>query len=139
MDAEIERLYERRGADGMRSRFVRPLIRLAHEGPMTISALAESLGGTHSAVSQTVAAMKKAGFVTSEPGHDGRTQVISLTPRATALVPLLEAEWRATEAAVAALDDELGGAVSTLSSDLARSLHRRSLSERLEDELGRPS
>lgn len=137
MDSEIENLYERRGVEGVRSRFVRPLIRLTHDGPMTISELALSLGGTHSAVSQTVAAMKNAGLVTSEAGVDGRTQVLSLTPRATQLVPLLEAEWRATEAVVAHLDDELGGAVTTLSSALQRSLADRSMTERLEAELAR--
>jgi len=136
MDADIEALYTRRGVTGMRSRFVRPLIRLSHEGPMTISALAQSLGTTHSATSQTVAAMRRAGFVTSAPGTDGRTQVVSLTPEAGALVPLLEAEWRATEAVVAALDDELDGAVTALSARLGEALARRSMSERLDDELG---
>jgi len=135
MDSEIEQLYTRRGVEGMRSRFVRPLIRIAHGGPMTISALARSLGSTHSATSQTVAAMRRAGFVSSAPGADGRTQVVTLTPAALALVPLLEAEWRATEAVVAALDDELGGAVSALSADLAAAFERRSMTARLDAEL----
>ena len=138
MDAEIELLYERHGAEGVRSRFVRPLVRLAHEGPMTITALARSLGATHSATSQTVAALKKADLVTGGPGADARTQVLTLRPRGQALVPLLEAEWRATEAVVAQLDDELDGAVTRLAADLARALERRSMSERLDEELGRP-
>lgn len=135
MDAEIEDFYERRGFPGVRSRFVRPCIRLAHEGPMTISALAQSLGGTHSATSQTVAAMKAEGLVHAQPGVDGRTQVLSLTTRAKELLPLLEAEWRATNTVVAALDDELDGAVSRLSADLERSLAQRSMSQRLDDQL----
>lgn len=137
MDDDIEQLYVRRGVEGVRSRFVRPMIRLRHDGPMTISALAASLGATHSATSQTVAAMKRAGFLTSAPGEDGRTQVLSLTPRAVELVPLLESEWRATEAVVAALDDELGGAVTDLSAALGRALAARPMSQRLEEELGR--
>lgn len=137
LDDDIEQLYVRRGVEGVRSRFVRPLIRLRHDGPMTISALASSLGATHSATSQTVAAMKRAGFLTSAPGADGRTQVISLTPRAIDLVPLLEAEWRATEAVVAGLDDELGGAVTALSKALGDALEARPMSQRLEEELGR--
>lgn len=136
MDSEIEDLYTRRGVAGMRSRFVRPLIRLSYEGPLTISALAESLGSTHSATSQTVAAMRRAGFVTSSPGADGRTQVVSLTPPATELVPLLEAEWRATDAVVIALDAELDGAVTELSDRLGEALAARSMTERLDDELG---
>lgn len=135
MDAAIDDLYAARGVDGLRSRFVRPLIRLSHEGPMTISALAQSLEGTHSGTSQTVTAMKKAGFVTAQPGPDARTQVLALTRRAAELVPLLEAEWRATESVVAGLDDELGGAVSSLSARLAQSLGQRSMTERLDDAL----
>lgn len=137
MDGEIEGLYVRRGIEGVRARFVRPLIRLAHEGPMTISALAQSLSGSHSATSQTVAAMKSSGFLTSEPGADGRTRVLSLTTRAREIVPLLEAEWRATATVVAGLDDELAGAVIALSRALNNSLADRSMSQRLEAELHR--
>lgn len=135
MDREIEELYVRRGAEGMRSRFVRPLIRLAHQGPLTVSQLAESLGSTHSATSQTVAAMKKHGFLTSAPGPDARTQVLSLTERARELVPLLEAEWRATNAVVAELDDELGGAVTTVSQRLGEALEAKSMTARLDAHL----
>lgn len=135
MDSAIEELYVRRGVDGMRSRFVRPLIRLSHDGPSTISQLADSLGSTHSATSQTVAAMSRAGLVISEPGADGRTKVVRLTGRARDLVPLLEAEWRATEAVVADLDDELGGAVSELSGRLREALHGRTMTQRLDDQL----
>lgn len=137
MDADIEQLYVRRGVEGVRSRFVRPMIRLSHDGPLTISELATSLGATHSAASQTVQAMKRAGFLTSAPGEDGRTQVVSLTQKAIDLVPLLESEWRATEAVVAALDDELGGAVTALSTALGRALAARPMSQRLDEQLGR--
>ena len=137
MEEDIESLYVRRGVEGMRSRYVRPLIKLFHEGPVTISALAASLGATHSATSQTVAAMKRAGFVTTAPGDDGRTQMVSLTSPAIELVPLLESEWRATEAVVAALDDELEGGITALSAGLVRALARRSMGQRLDDELER--
>ncbi|WP_420111581.1 MarR family winged helix-turn-helix transcriptional regulator [Pseudactinotalea sp.] len=135
MDSDIEDLYVRRGVEGVRSRFVRPMIRLAHEGPLTIAALAASLEATHSATSQTVQAMKRAGFATSTPGTDGRTQVVSLTEQGADLVPLLEAEWRATEAVVAALDDELDGAVTALSTRLAQALEARPMGQRLDEQL----
>lgn len=135
MDADIEDLYASRGVEGMRSRFVRPLIRLAHVGPLSITELARSLGGTHSAISQTVNAMKRAGFVSTSPGSDGRTQVVALTPTAQAVVPLLESEWIATEAVVAELDDDFGGAVTELSRRLGRALAERSMAQRLRDKL----
>lgn len=136
MDSDIESFYVQHGVKGMRSRFVKPLIRLSHEGPKTISELASTLDSTHSATSQTVATMKQAGFVETLPGPDGRTQVVSLTPKSRELIPLLEAEWRATDAAVEKLDDELGGAVTTLVEQLEQTLLRRSMAERLQDELG---
>lgn len=136
MDGEIEEFYVRQGVEGVRPRFVRPMIRLAHEGPMTVSELAKSLDGTHSATSQTISAMKSSGFVDSVPGTDGRTQVLSLTDAAQNLIPLLEAEWRATDAVVAQLDDEVDGAVTALSRTLEHRLAQRSMSRRLDDEMG---
>ena len=135
MDAEIEDLYVRRGVAGVRSRFVRPLIRLAHDGPQTISTLAASLGQTHSATSQTVAAMRREGLVETAPGADRRSQVVALTQRSRDALPLMEAEWRATNAVVAALDDELGGAVTALIAALEEALDRRSMTERLDEAL----
>lgn len=107
LEEEIGRLYADRGLVGVRPRFAYPLIRLARRGPMTIRDLAESLEQTHSAVSQTVTAMRKEDLVEAVPGPDARTRVIDLTQRGRDLVPFLEAEWRATEEAGAALDAEL--------------------------------
>ena len=54
LDDEIETVYADRGIVGVRPRFVYPLIRLAHTGPLTIRELAVSLGRTHAAVSENV-------------------------------------------------------------------------------------
>lgn len=131
LDAEIESLYRERGIDGVRPRFVLPLIRLAHTGPLTIRQLAESLGRTHSATSQTVAAMRQEGLVSSTPGPDARTRRVELTERARALVPFMEAEWRATEAAVAELDDEVTPPLSEVVTELRRALRSRPMRERV--------
>lgn len=136
MDAAITEAYRDRGQGQVRSRFVLPLIRLAHEGPLTITELARELERTHSALSQTISQMRQAELVASEPGEDGRTRVITLTDRGQALVPLAEAEWRATEAAIAELEAELPYAPSQVAADMAAALSRRSFAERLEDHLG---
>lgn len=138
LDAEIERVYADRGIEGVRPRFAYPLIRLAHTGPLTIRELAESLHRSHSAVSQTVAAMRKEDLVTSEPGPDARTRRIDLTARARALVPFLEAEWRATHEAVAELDGELPYAMTAVVEDVRRALESRSMRRRIEDNLAEP-
>ncbi|WP_010146758.1 helix-turn-helix domain-containing protein [Serinicoccus profundi] len=135
MDAAITDAYRERGQGQVRSRFVLPLVRLAHLGPMTITQLARELDRTHSALSQTITQMRQADLVTSEAGEDGRTRVVTLTQRGRALVPLAEAEWRATEAAIAELEEELPYALSRVATDVAEVLGRRSFAERLEDHL----
>ena len=135
LDDEIGTVYTDRGVDGVRPRFVYPLIRLAHTGPLTIRELAASLGRTHSAMSQTVTAMRSEGLVQTESGEDARTRRVALTDKARALVPLLEAEWRATEESVAEIDDELPYALSAVVTDLERVLASRSLRSRLVERL----
>lgn len=138
LDAEIERVYTERGIEGVRPRFASPLIRLAHTGPLTIRELAASLGRSHSAISQTVAAMRKEGLVTSEPGPDARTRRVELTGRGRSLVPFLEAEWRATHASVAELDAEIPHALTAAVAELRRALERRPMRERILSHLVEP-
>ena len=136
MDADIARLYSERGITGVRPRFVAPLIRLGRRGGMTIRQLAESLGVTHSATSQTVAALQRSGLVTTTPGADARTREVVLTERARAVLPFLEAEWRATEQVVAELDAEIPYALTRVVRDLEAALARRSFHDRIADRLG---
>lgn len=138
MDAEIEQVYVERGIKGVRPRFAYPLIRLAHTGPLTIRELAESLNRSHSAISQTIAAMRKEDLVTSEPGPDARTRRINLTERGRSLVPFLEAEWRATHATVAELDGEIPYAMTAVAEEVRRALEHRSMRERILRHLTEP-
>ncbi|MEU9335528.1 MarR family transcriptional regulator [Streptomyces sp. NPDC048290] len=138
LDAEIEQVYVDRGITGVRPRFAYPLIRLAHTGPLTIRELAESLDRSHSAVSQTVAALRKEDLVTSEPGADARTRRIDLSERGRALVPFLEAEWRATHASLTELDAEVPHPLTEVVEELRRALDRRPMRRRVLDHLVEP-
>lgn len=138
LDAEIEEVYASRGIKGVRPRFAYPLIRLAHTGPLTIRALAESLGRSHSAVSQTVAALRREGLVSSVPGPDARTRRIELTERGRSLVPFLEAEWRATHASIAELDAETPHPLAAVVEELRGALERRPMRQRILDHLVEP-
>lgn len=121
----------------MRPRYAYALIRLAHTGPLTIRELAESLGRTHSAISQTLAGMRREGLVDSEPGEDARTRRITLTERGRSLIPFLEAEWRATEQAVARLDDEvMPHSLSRAVVATTEALRRYSMKDRISDLIG---
>jgi DNA-binding MarR family transcriptional regulator len=105
MDHDIARLYDERGVRGVRPRFAMPFIPLGRRGAMTIRELAAALEVTHSAMSQTVSALRREGLVRSIPGADARTREVALTERAQQLLlPFLEAEWPATEQAVAELE-----------------------------------
>jgi DNA-binding MarR family transcriptional regulator len=131
MDRDIAVLYEERDLADIRPRFAMPLIRLARRGPMTIRQLADSLDVTHSAMSQTVSALRRQGLVRSLPGSDARTREIDLTKRARDIVPFLEAEWRATESAVAELEDEIPYPLTRVVDDVKAALARRSFHDRI--------
>ena len=136
MDDDIAQLYEERGVSGVRPRFVMPLIRLGRRGAMTIRELADALAVTHSAMSQTVSALRREGLVRSLPGADARTREVALTERARAVLPFLEAEWRATEQAVAELEAEIPYPLSQVVRDLEVALVRRSFHDRIAQRLG---
>ncbi len=135
MDDDIARLYEERGVAGVRPRFVMPLIRLGRRGPMTIRELADALAVTHSAMSQTVSALRREGLVRSVPGDDARTREVALTERARAVLPFLEAEWRATEQTIAELETEIPYPLSQVVQDLEAALARRSFHDRIAQRL----
>ncbi len=131
MDDDIARLYQDRGMAGIRPRFAMPLIRLGRHGSMAIRELADALEVTHSAMSQTVSALRREGLVRSSPGTDARTRKVALTRRAREVIPFLEAEWRATEQAVAELEAEIPYPLSQVVSDLSEALAGRSFHDRV--------
>jgi DNA-binding MarR family transcriptional regulator len=130
-DRDIADLYAEAGLADCRPRFTSPLIRLGRSGPLTIQQLADLAEVTHSAMSQTVTAMRTAGFVESVVGTDGRTRMVALTERAKTIVPFLEAEWRATEAALLELEGEVPYALSRAARDIRAAVAARPFAERL--------
>lgn len=135
MDADIGRLYAARGVSGVRPRFSMALIRLHHRGPMTVRELAVQIQVTHSAMSQTIAAMRAEGLVETAPGRDARTRDVTLTEWGRDLVPFLEAEWRATERALAELEAELPYPLTQVVDDMLAALRRRSFLDRITHQL----
>lgn len=138
MDADIARFYAERGVAGVRTRFTMALIRLHHVGPMTIRDLADQIEVTHSAMSQSVTAMRSHGLVGTSPGDDARTRLVTLTEEGRRLVPVLEAEWRATEAAIADLEAEIPYPLTQVVRDMTAAMARRSFHDRLLDHFHEP-
>jgi DNA-binding MarR family transcriptional regulator len=131
MDDDIARIYAENGIDGLNTNWVMELLRLHYAGPMTIRELAESVQRTHSALSQKVAAMRAAGWVTTTPGPDARSKKVTLTPKASKVIDRLAAEWRATEAAVAEIEAEIPYPLTRVVTDIAAALARRSFHDRI--------
>ena len=136
VDDDIARVYEGSSdtAD-VRTSWVLEVLRLDARGPMTIRQLSTSVGRTHSASSQKVAAMVKAGLVETSPGKDARTRRVQLTQRAHKLVSRMRAEWVATEEALAELESETPYPLSQAVADLNAALDRKSFYERLNERL----
>lgn len=137
MDDDIATLYAERGVT-VRTRFSIVLIRLHHCGAMTVRELAREIDVTHSAMSQTVAALRRQGMVATAPGSDARTRTVSLTDCGRETVPFLEDEWRATEASFAELEGELPYPLTRVVTDMAEALRRRSFRDRIADHLADP-
>jgi DNA-binding MarR family transcriptional regulator len=135
LDDEIGRFYADNGIDDLKPSWVLEIVRLHARGPMTIAELARSVGRTHSALSQKVAAMRAAGWLETIPGPDGRSKVVTLTKKAERVVPLLAAEWRATEAAITELEAELPYPLSRVAEDIGAALSRRGFYERITERL----
>jgi DNA-binding MarR family transcriptional regulator len=131
LDGDVAKVYTDLGLDGFRPRFTPVVGALVRLGPLPIRDLARALAVTHSAASQTIAQMGKDGLVTLEPGADARQRIVHLTPKAEALLPALEAEWNATEAAAREFDAELPFSLTELVDVATRALEERPFRQRI--------
>jgi DNA-binding MarR family transcriptional regulator len=135
MDGEIAQIYAEAQLEGIKPSYVLELLRLHARGPMTITELAHSVQRTHSACSQKVAAMRATGLVETTAGPDARSKRVRLTAKAERLVGRLTAEWQATEAAVAELEQEIPYPLSRVVVDLQTALARKSFHDRITEKL----
>jgi DNA-binding MarR family transcriptional regulator len=131
VDGAVEQAYRRAGLT-YRPRYT-PIVRaLMALGPASIRTISQRAGITHSAVSQTVSQMAKDGLVRLKPGTDGRERIIALTPQAQAMLPALERQWAATNAATHQLDQELSASLSETVREAIAALDRHSFAQRIE-------
>jgi DNA-binding MarR family transcriptional regulator len=134
LDVGISEVYAELGIVGVRPRFSMAIMFL-EGGPLSIRELAREVHVTHSAMSQTVTAMRKDGIIRSAPGTDARSRMIELTPAGRELLEPLRREWYATEAVLEELDSEVPYELGQLLTELRAALDRRSFTERLRAQL----
>lgn len=137
LDAAVEAAYRDAGLD-YRPRYT-PIVRALVATPeLTIRALSRAVGVSHSAMSQTVSEMARRGLVERSPGAtDAREKVIRLTAMGRELLPALERQWAATNAAADALDRELSMPLSTLLAETLAALEREPYAARIASEAAR--
>ncbi|MFE9427574.1 MarR family winged helix-turn-helix transcriptional regulator [Kitasatospora sp. NPDC006697] len=139
LDGDVAKVYEEQGLAEYRPRFSPAVRALLADGPLSIGDLAAAIGVTHSAASQTAAQMARAGVVAHTPDpRDARRRLLTLTPKAHALLPLIHAEWAATAAAMTELDAELTTPLAQVLTELAEALCRRPFRDRIAAAAARP-
>ncbi|SDO04111.1 MarR family protein [Streptomyces sp. cf386] len=132
LDGDVAKFYEEQGLAEYRPRFSPAVRALLTDGPLSVRDLAAAVGVTHSAASQTAAQMARAGLVTHSPDpQDARRRLIELTPKAHSLLPVIEAEWDATAAAMAELDAELSLPLGPLLAEVVEAVRRRPFRDRI--------
>lgn len=130
LDGDLETVY---AAAGLlwRPRYTPVLRVLMRLGPASIKLLAQEIGITHSAASQTVAQMAKQRLVALKPGADARERIVVLTAKTRKMIPALQRQWAATNAAAAQLDAELSVPLSAVLVEAIAALNQRPFANRI--------
>lgn len=118
-------------APGYRARYT-PVVRaLDALGHGSIRDIARHAGMTHSAVSQTVAQMHRAGLVRHVASKDARERAIEPTSELNALRDAVSRQWRATAQAADGLDAELSAPLTALVEEAIAALEAQSFADRI--------
>ncbi|MGH6965825.1 MAG: MarR family winged helix-turn-helix transcriptional regulator [Phenylobacterium sp.] len=132
IDREADQVYRQLGIE-FEQRWFGLLNVLAMSGPLSVGEIAETLGITHAAVSQTRASLQARGLVAADADPtDARRRALRLTADGEALVARLRPTWEALNEVARELNREAGDAVETLGR-LEAALDRRGLLDRLRD------
>lgn len=130
VDREAGRVYEDAGIV-FEQRWFGTLNQLALHGSRTVGEIAQALGVTHVAVSQTRQSLEKAGLAVSEPDpSDGRSRKIRLTAEGQQFYLRMAPLWEEMARVAVELDREAGGLVYALSR-LERALDRKPIKDRV--------
>ena len=137
LDGDVEQAYRDLGLP-YRPRFT-PVVRALMESePRSIRDIADHSGLTHSAVSQTVAEMSRAGLVSLVwDKADGRARLARLTVRCRGMLPRLKRQWDATNSAADGLDQELSGSLREVVTEAIAALERSPFRKRIEKRMKR--
>jgi DNA-binding MarR family transcriptional regulator len=132
IDTDASRVYAAKGIR-FEQRWFGVINQLALNGPMSVSALAETLKISHPSVSEARQSLEKAGLVQSAPDpEDSRRRILSLSPAGVEFVNRLRPMWEVFDEVARQLDTEAGEVTWALAR-LEQALARRSLFARIMD------
>ena len=79
---------------------------LKKEQKLTVTQISKSLGYSHPAIIKIIQKMKTKGYIQSiSDENDGRKQLLQLTPKSLAQLPVLEAQWNTIQSVIETLAD----------------------------------
>jgi len=130
----MERVYDEAGVDVRTGHFY-ALYAVAERGPLTINAIANLAGFSHSAVSQTIKKLVASGLVETHATEDGRQKQIALSAHGEHMVSRMRPLWDAADSmikdACAETDVDIIGAITGVET----ALNRCSVYDRLQEKL----
>lgn len=132
LDPAVEQAYRDLQLD-YRPRYTPVLRTLVAQGPCRIKDLAQACGLSHSALSQTVSAMVRAGWLLTAIGEDNRERILQLSPQALQAMPALQAQWQATARAAHSLEADLGQPLEQVLRAALQALEQRPFAQRLQE------
>lgn len=114
IDREAARVYAEAGIE-FEQRWFGALNQLALNGAMSVGELAQALGVTHVAVSQTRRSLEDAGLITAETdATDRRSRRLRLSLEGQRFYLRMAPVWEALAVAAVDLDREAGGVAAAL-------------------------
>ncbi|MCC3764209.1 MarR family transcriptional regulator [Glycomyces sp. TRM65418] len=124
LDRAVDEAYAEAGLD-YRATFTPVTRALLAADSMSVREIAAAVGTTHSAASQTVAQMRRAGLLDSAAGPDGRERRVRLSDQARRRLPVIEEQWRRTADAADALSREIGVDLAAAVTAALETVHAR--------------
>lgn len=120
----------------MRSRYYPVMRHLLIEGRASVGELAQCVGVSQPAMTQTIRQMMSDGLLEIEAGEDRRERLVRLSPRGKDAVARLRPVWTAVAHAAASLQQDAGvDLVATLQKAIG-ALAQRSFAERITEAIG---
>lgn len=135
LQQDVSRVYKEQSVE-FEARWFPVAFMLMRRDSMSVTDLADSLGLTHPAVSQTAALMKSEGLIESVKDEtDERRSLLSLTPKGKQTLESLQPIWDAIQQSTAELIESGGPDLLRALSEIERQLGVRDMYTRVTDRI----